>query len=168
MNDRGGTLVAVGNCHQPFHRLLDMVALLAQDLPQPVCVQFGRASFSYPEWECAPFFDNDSFSARLRNAEVVIAHAGAGLVLQALENGKRPIVCPRRAVHGEHIDDHQVEFATAMAGANRVVWAETKEAMRRALGNPVRFSSIAGGATTTPSAAIAEVAHVLGRWGMPK
>jgi UDP-N-acetylglucosamine--N-acetylmuramyl-(pentapeptide) pyrophosphoryl-undecaprenol N-acetylglucosamine transferase len=54
-------------------------------------------------------------AAAIRGADVVVAHAGTGIALMALENGKCPILVPRRAMHGEHVDDHQLTIALELA-----------------------------------------------------
>ena len=51
----------------------------------------------------------------IRAADVVVAHAGTGIALMALENGKCPILVPRRSMHGEHVDDHQLTIALELA-----------------------------------------------------
>jgi UDP-N-acetylglucosamine transferase subunit ALG13 len=47
----------------------------------------------------------------IRDADVVVAHAGTGIALMALENGRCPVLVPRRRLHGEHVDDHQLTIA---------------------------------------------------------
>src|SRR5207249_4868749 len=47
----------------------------------------------------------------MRTADVVIAHAGIGSAIAALEAGKCPILVPRSASHAEHVDDHQRQIA---------------------------------------------------------
>ncbi|MFF5172938.1 glycosyltransferase [Micromonospora sp. NPDC000089] len=47
----------------------------------------------------------------MRDADVVVTHAGVGSALAALRAGKRAVYVPRRTGHGEHVDDHQVEMA---------------------------------------------------------
>ncbi len=42
---------------------------------------------------------------------MVIALAGVGGAITALEAGKHPILVPRRADRHEHVDDHQVQVA---------------------------------------------------------
>jgi UDP-N-acetylglucosamine transferase subunit ALG13 len=51
----------------------------------------------------------------IRDADVVIAHAGCGSSLSALEAGKRPVLVPRLAAHGENIDDHQTLLAEELS-----------------------------------------------------
>ena len=58
---------------------------------------------------------SEEMAAAIRAADVVVAHAGTGIALMALENGKFPILVPRRAMHGEHVDDHQLTIALELA-----------------------------------------------------
>ncbi|WP_448642080.1 glycosyltransferase [Geodermatophilus sp. URMC 63] len=51
----------------------------------------------------------------MSRADVVIAHAGMGAALAALEVGRAPVLVPRRAQRGEQIDDHQEVLGAALA-----------------------------------------------------
>jgi len=51
----------------------------------------------------------------VQHADVVIAHAGCGSALSALEAGKLPVLVPRRASERENIDDHQSLLAHELA-----------------------------------------------------
>ncbi|MFB9238605.1 glycosyltransferase [Plantactinospora siamensis] len=53
----------------------------------------------------------DELEQAMREADVVITHAGVGSALTAMRAGRRAIQVPRRQRYGEHIDDHQVELA---------------------------------------------------------
>jgi UDP-N-acetylglucosamine--N-acetylmuramyl-(pentapeptide) pyrophosphoryl-undecaprenol N-acetylglucosamine transferase len=48
-------------------------------------------------------------------ADVVVAHAGTGAALTAIEAGKVPVLVPRLARFGEHVDDHQVQIAAELS-----------------------------------------------------
>lgn len=65
--------------------------------------------------------------AQIRQADVVVAHAGVGTVLRCLEAGKAPVLVPRRAFHGEHVDDHQVQIARVAEGRGLAVHADADE-----------------------------------------
>lgn len=127
------TFVTVGNARQPFSRLLDAVAAVAGSLPGPVLVQRGHTPFGCAGMEVVDFVAMDRFSDWVAQADVLIMHAGAGSVIQAVRAGKAPIVMPRRAMLGEHVNDHQVEFAHALEVAGKVRVAEDAEGLRRAL-----------------------------------
>lgn len=47
------------------------------------------------------------FEQYVREADVVVTHAGVGTILQMLDLGSMPVVAPRSKMHGEHVDDHQ-------------------------------------------------------------
>lgn len=51
----------------------------------------------------------------IQDADVVVAHAGTGIALMALENGKLPVLVPRRGLHHEHVDDHQLTIALELS-----------------------------------------------------
>jgi UDP-N-acetylglucosamine--N-acetylmuramyl-(pentapeptide) pyrophosphoryl-undecaprenol N-acetylglucosamine transferase len=59
--------------------------------------------------------------AAMRRADVVVAHAGTGTALTALEIGKCPVLVPRVHAHGEHVDDHQAQTARELAGRGLAV-----------------------------------------------
>jgi UDP-N-acetylglucosamine--N-acetylmuramyl-(pentapeptide) pyrophosphoryl-undecaprenol N-acetylglucosamine transferase len=77
----------------------------------------------------------------MREADVVVAHAGVGTALAALEVGKCPVLVPRRLAHGEHVDDHQIQIAQELARRGLAVSVEadalTVEDLRRAAGRAV-------------------------------
>ena len=50
----------------------------------------------------------------------MIAHAGMGSIITALELGKQIIIMPRRASLGEHRNDHQVATAKQFAAQGRI------------------------------------------------
>lgn len=52
--------------------------------------------------------------AAMAAADLVIAHAGIGSALAALEAGRAPLLVPRDPAFGEHVDDHQLQIARAL------------------------------------------------------
>lgn len=63
----------------------------------------------------------------VREADVLVAHAGVGTALAALEVGKCPVLVPRRLLHGEHVDDHQTQIATELGNRGLAVSAEADD-----------------------------------------
>jgi len=62
----------------------------------------------------------------IKKAHVVICHGGAGTVFLALSLGKIPILIPRDASFGEHVDNHQLEFARKMECVGKAIVAYTE------------------------------------------
>jgi UDP-N-acetylglucosamine transferase subunit ALG13 len=126
------TFVSVGNTHQHFTRLLDAVAVIALELPQPVIVQHGHTTFSHPCCRSEAFLEMSRFERCIASADLVIMHAGAGGLIHALLAGKTPVIFPRRAEYREHLDNHQVQLARAFAEAGRAVLAHDANSLLNA------------------------------------
>ena len=116
-----GTFVYIGNSPRQFTRLLDEVARIAPHLPQPVVVQHGRTVFSHPGIRHFAFVEEAEFTTLLRECRLFISHAGGASVLAAIRMGKTPVVVPRRARFGEHVDDHQVALANEFARDDQIL-----------------------------------------------
>jgi len=65
--------------------------------------------------------------AAVAEADVVVAHSGTGAALTAMEAGRCPVLVPRLARHGEHVDDHQVQIAAELAGRDLAVAAAPED-----------------------------------------
>lgn len=67
------------------------------------------------------------FASHIGRADVVIAHAGIGSALEALDAGRLPVLVPRRFERGEHVDDHQVQIASELAELGLALHREAEE-----------------------------------------
>jgi UDP-N-acetylglucosamine transferase subunit ALG13 len=125
--------VTVGTS-EPFDRLLHAVEATVSD--EPVVVQRG-ASHACPHGATAvDFLPFDDFIGHLRQARVVVMHAGVGSVLAAISVGKRPIVVPRLRCFGEAVDDHQLAFARRMHETGRVLYVDDLSRLPEAIASP--------------------------------
>ena len=95
--------------HAAFDRLLTAVDEIAPDLDHPVFAQIGPSAFVPKHMKWASFLDYADAENHIRRADLVIAHAGMGIILQCRRHGVRLIVAPRRRSMKEHFNDHQVE-----------------------------------------------------------
>ena len=98
-----------------FDRLVRAVDEAALGLGEPVFAQIGSCAHEPRAMEHARLVPFDELRARLTSASRVVCHAGAGTTLLAMSLGHVPVLLPRLAKHGEHVDDHQVEFAERLA-----------------------------------------------------
>jgi UDP-N-acetylglucosamine--N-acetylmuramyl-(pentapeptide) pyrophosphoryl-undecaprenol N-acetylglucosamine transferase len=159
-----GTFVAVGTHGEPYHRLLRMVERAADAgvLPRPIVAQTGAAEWRAPGVESRRWMSRGEVEQSLRDAEVVVCHGGAGILSSALSAGRRPLVAPRRARLGEHIDDHQEQLAGKLAERRLAVVLDdaiTPADVERAR-EPIGDAADAG---TQPSAAAVLRAAIAGR-----
>jgi UDP-N-acetylglucosamine transferase subunit ALG13 len=82
--------------------------------------------------------------AAMREADVVVSHAGVGSALAAMQAGHRALYVPRRRIHGEHVDDHQVAMARELDRRDLVVAREADELTFHDLETAAAWSVCAG------------------------
>lgn len=107
-------LVTLGTMRFGFRRLVERVLAC---LP-PGCEttwQTGGTDVSGLGVHAQPWLSPSDLARAARGADVVIAHAGVGSALTALGAGAWPVLVPRRRRYDEHVDDHQVQVAQALA-----------------------------------------------------
>ena len=117
--------VTVGtDCH-PFPRLMEWIDVSLDRLDGRVCclVQHG-VSPPPRKPEAVDYLTYSEMKDALEAAAVVVSHGGPGTIMMTLAAGKIPIVVPRRADIGEHVDNHQVAFARRVADMRTICLAE--------------------------------------------
>ncbi|BDR54289.1 multidrug MFS transporter [Bombiscardovia apis] len=109
-------LVTVGTHEQPFDRLLREVDELVRSgrISEPVVVQYGYSTYLPSQCDTFQFLSIDQLNYYLGQARMVITHAGPSSFMEVLKLGKTPIVVPRQLEFGEHLNNHQVDFARAV------------------------------------------------------
>jgi UDP-N-acetylglucosamine transferase subunit ALG13 len=135
--DNGGLriVVSLGTHDYEFRRLVDAV-LAATRREDRVLVQHGATRLPAelpPGVEASPLVPTRRFAAELDEAHVVVAHAGTGIALSALEAGRRPVLVPRSSEHDEHVDDHQQLTAQRLGGLNLAAVVTPEELTRDTL-----------------------------------
>ena len=113
----------VGNDVHPFPRFLNWVRSALAAFPGSRCVlQYGLNDVSDdPSIEATAFVGHDRFEELMHTADRVICHGGTGTLFPAIRCGKRPLVIPRLARFGEHVNDHQLDIMSALADAGLVL-----------------------------------------------
>jgi len=114
-------LVTVGMHSQPFDRLVRAAAGLVAIVDETVLIQRGVSRHAITSSPSFDFTDEASMAAHLSEARVVVAHGGAGSILEALGAGKPLVLVPRLKRFGECLDDHQLELVQALAEQGRAV-----------------------------------------------
>jgi UDP-N-acetylglucosamine transferase subunit ALG13 len=92
----------------PFDRLITAVDEWAGGGgAREVFAQIGPTDYVPRHIGFAPFISPAECAQRMREADAIVAHAGMGTILTALQLGKPLLVMPRRASLGEHRNEHQ-------------------------------------------------------------
>lgn len=140
--------VTVGNATQPFIRLLRAIDELktAGEISGHVVLQVGRASSFRPQsCEYHDVVPYERFTELIAEADVIVSHAGAGTLTHVMGIGKTPVVMPRRAKYGEHVDDHQLELAEALERQDRVIVAREAVDLVPAIARARQCERVSGG-----------------------
>ena len=114
----------------PFDRLiraLDHWAASNGDVE--VFAQIGRGHYQPRHMGWIRDMDPRDFRDRMAQCDTVVAHAGMGTIISAIEMGKRVIVMPRRASLGEHRNEHQLATAARLEHLNGLEVVQEADAL---------------------------------------
>ena len=105
--------VTVGTHEQPFNRLIEEVDRLKKEgiITDEVFIQTGFSTYEpqYCDWK--NIISYPEMEDYMNRADIIITHGGPATFMGAIAKGKKPIVVPRQEKFGEHVNDHQIEFA---------------------------------------------------------
>lgn len=113
-------LVTVGTEKYPFNRLMQWINVLQEqgflsEGQEEIIVQYGSCSILPAGVRVYDLVPEAKFQTLLQQARLIISHCGEGS-LTVLDQLNVPyILVPRSSQFGEHVDEHQVELANALA-----------------------------------------------------
>jgi UDP-N-acetylglucosamine--N-acetylmuramyl-(pentapeptide) pyrophosphoryl-undecaprenol N-acetylglucosamine transferase len=113
-------VVTVGVNGYGFRRLIDAV-LRAAPPGAEVLWQTGSTDVSDTDITAVTAMNSEDLFRAMKRADVVIAHAGVGSAIMAMQAGKCPVLLPRERAYREHVDDHQKEIASTLARAGLAI-----------------------------------------------
>jgi UDP-N-acetylglucosamine transferase subunit ALG13 len=157
----------VGTDVHPFHRMTRWIDTWLEDGGADLATCFMQTGTS-----CEPrLATHDAYLGyfemedKMREAAAVVCHGGPGTIMLCVSLGKRPIVVPRMADRGEHVDNHQRAFSRRIASDGAILLAETEEQFRTHVdgvlgGNVEPFHRLNG---QDPSAAAARFEELVNR-----
>ena len=77
----------------------------------------------------------------LEKCDTVVAHAGMGTIISAIELGRRVIVMPRRAELNEHRNDHQLATVERLGHLGGLEAAADCRTLKKLLDDSLDFAS---------------------------
>jgi UDP-N-acetylglucosamine transferase subunit ALG13 len=128
--------VSVGTDHHPFDRLVGWAAEWARAHPDDrVVCQHGTTAPPPPvaNLRAVELLDAAGMAAELHAADVVVVSCGPGAAMDTRAAGRVPVVVPRRADLGEHVDDHQQAFARHLEARGLALRVVDEDGFRAAL-----------------------------------
>ena len=126
----------------PFDRLVMLIDLWAsrkEDIQ--VTGQIGYGEYKPKNIRALSILKADEFNRIFDESDLIITHAGMGVILKSLVASKPIVVLPRRLELKEVNTNHQIATARALEKMNyiRVAWDEQE--LLEYLENPAKISS---------------------------
>ena len=107
--------VTLGTQDKQFRRLLD--ATLALRIDEKVVIQYGSTKPDedmvenlQKNFELHQYLSNEEFDKYMKEARVIITHAGVGTIIEGLKLDKMMIVVARLKKYKEHVNNHQLQI----------------------------------------------------------
>ena len=126
--------LTVGSTSNDFKRLLKEVdQLVSKGVLNEVFAQVGRTTYKPINYQYESFLSERDIDFYMKNASIIICHAGTGTLDRCLGLKKKVVVVPRLKIFNEHPDDHQLELANYLQTINRVLVVKEIEKLRDVL-----------------------------------
>lgn len=111
--------VTLGTQKFQMNRLLRLIDgyIDNKEIDDEIIAQTGCSDYKPKNYSYYKFIEKENFDGLVSNAEIIISHSGAGVIISAIKKNKPIIVLPRLKKYGEHVDDHQVEIGKAFEKA---------------------------------------------------
>ena len=109
--------VTVGTHEQPFNRLVQYMDEMKKNnqIEDEIVIQSGYSTYEPQCCTWQKLYPYQQMLNFVEKARIVITHGGPSSFIMPLQMGKTPIVVPRKADFGEHVNNHQVDFSKAVA-----------------------------------------------------
>jgi UDP-N-acetylglucosamine transferase subunit ALG13 len=114
-------LITLGTISFPFDRAVFWLKILLDRnvICEPVFLQYGTSDISplvgHPLVTLEPTVTLEELIKLVNASRLVISHAGQGSTRMLAARGVPFVLLPRLKRYGEHVDDHQLLFAQAVA-----------------------------------------------------
>lgn len=129
-------ILVVTGTQLPFDRLIKMLDEIAPKLNEEIVAQVNGSSYLPRHINTIDLLPPDEFDKLFKQARLIVAHAGIGTIISAMQYQKPIIIFPRIAALGEHRNEHQLATATKMKEAGWVYVATEKEELESLLRSP--------------------------------
>jgi UDP-N-acetylglucosamine transferase subunit ALG13 len=127
--------VTVGTHNKGFERLVHAADKLAAETQEPIVIQYGSSQYVPKHADSFRWASSQEMERLTRLARVVVTHAAAGSMISALLNQKPLVITPRSSIHGESIDDHQIQLAKVISLQEMAIYVKnpTPNALKLAI-----------------------------------
>jgi len=134
-------LVLLGTQNNDFHRLLEEVEKNIENgnINDEVVVQAGFTKYESDRMKIFNTTSNQNLKELIKNADLIITHAGVGSIEMSLEQNKKVIAVPRLKKYKEHINDHQKDIEGEFNKRGWIIGIDEVEKLGEALKKVKKF-----------------------------
>ena len=132
--------VTVGTHPQNFTRLLKEIDSIASESEDTeFFAQTGYTDYKPENFLSKNFFSTEEYTERFASADVIVSHAGAGTIINALRLQKPLVLVPRLKKFSEHTNDHQLDLARALEKRRKAIVVEDILFLKKAIEKAFSF-----------------------------
>lgn len=133
--------VALGTHSKQFNRLLKALDSLvaSKKIKGKIFAQIGNSTYEPKNFPFKKFLTPKEYERKMKSADIIISHAGAGSIITALKYEKPLVVVPRLKRFDEHTDDHQIDLAKALDEKGKAIAVLNLRNLLQAIQRAKRF-----------------------------
>jgi len=134
-------LVMLGTQNNDFHRLLDEIEKNIENgnINEEVIVQAGFTKYKSDKMKIFSMTSKENLEELIKQADLIITHAGVGSIEMSLEQNKKVITVPRLKKFGEHVNDHQKDIEGKLAEKGYLIGIDDVSKLNIALKKVKKF-----------------------------
>lgn len=137
-------IFAVAGTQLPFSRMMTALDAIAGRTGIDVIAQTADPAFVAQAMDARAFIPPAEFNRLFAEAELVVAHAGMGVIIEAAGQKKPLILMGRKAALGEHRNDHQLATVRRFTGMPGLAVVEDEAELEAAIAAPRHGFDLAG------------------------
>jgi len=118
-----------------FDRMLSVVDNWAASTGEEVFAQIGPSEMQLSHVQYKQFLPPAEYQNYIKHCTAIIAHAGMGTILSAMQHCKPVVIMPRMAKYQETRNDHQVATARRLGNRAGIYVAMDEDALKEQLTN---------------------------------
>jgi UDP-N-acetylglucosamine transferase subunit ALG13 len=105
------------------------------EIKEKIICQTGSSDFIPKKTASKAFFGMQELERILDECRIVVAHGGAGSIIDALSKNKPLVVVPRLEKFKEHTNNHQLDLAKALEKRALCIAVENIKELKTAIAN---------------------------------
>lgn len=129
--------ITVGTHEQQFDRLVSKLdeCIEKKIIKEEVFIQRGFSTYVPRYCDSDILLPSEKMADYYKYARIIITHGGPCSIINSIKYGKIPIVVPRNATFGEHVDNHQIFFTQFLEKKGKIIAIYEIEKLPAALTN---------------------------------